>query len=143
MDSNEIKNYLPHRYPFLFVDKITKLTEEKIIGYKNITENEPFFQGHFPNNPIMPGVLILEAMAQCGGAGLMKINDLRNKDIMLLGFEKAKFRKAVKPGDILRIEIEVCSSSSKIVHQSGKAFVDRDLVAQAEWKAMIKDKEGA
>ena len=139
MNIDEIKEYLPHRYPFLLVDKIVEVSEEKIVGYKNVTVNEPFFQGHFPQYPIMPGVLLVEALAQCGGAGLMKVKNAKNKLLMFAGLDKVKFRNPVRPGDVLRLEVELIRFSTRIVRQSGKIYIGEKLACEAEWTALVSE----
>ena len=138
LNINEIMNILPHRYPFLLVDRIIEYeSERKIVAIKNVTMNEPFFEGHFPGHPIMPGVLILEAMAQTGGllVGLVKGDETKNRVCYFVSIDNAKFRKPVLPGDQLRIEMEVITSRRGIWSFSGKAFVEGKLVAEAELKA--------
>ncbi len=133
----DIMKKLPHRYPFLLVDKLVDFEKGKrVVGIKNVTINEPFFQGHFPDHPIMPGVLILEAMAQVGGAFAM-INDEIGEDRVtyFAGIDKARFRKPVIPGDVLRLELELLTCRRGIYCFSGKAYVDDSLVAEAELKA--------
>lgn len=130
---DEIMKLLPHRFPFLLVDRIVELEENKrIVGIKNVTINEGFFQGHFPKTPIMPGVLIIEAMAQVGGILLLRtIPDRENKLVYFMGIEQAKFRKPVLPGDQLRFEVEVLRLKSRVCKMQGKAYVGEDLVAEA------------
>lgn len=129
---SEILNLLPHRYPFLLVDKILEQGENRIIGVKNVTINEPFFQGHFPGHPVMPGVLILEAMAQTGGVLMFSKEENKGKIPLFAGIDKARFKKPVYPGDRLIIKVEIL----KIVRGIGKAkaevYVDDNLVAFAE-----------
>jgi beta-hydroxyacyl-ACP dehydratase FabZ len=134
MDINEIMGILPHRYPFLLVDRITELDMEgqKIVGYKNLTFNEPFFQGHFPGEPIMPGVKQLEAMAQVAGILLNKINDREGAIAYFMAIDKAKFRRKVVPGDCLRMEIEVSRMRSRMATVTAKAYVDDEVASQAE-----------
>ena len=142
LNSLDIMKYLPHRYPFLLVDKITAFEEGKrICGQKNVTINEPFFQGHFPGHPIMPGVLILEAMAQVGGvyAQLAK-HEGEERVPYFVGIDKAKFRKPVLPGDVLSMDLELISVRRGIYLFFGKALVDGKVVAQAELKATFADK---
>ncbi len=141
-DINAIHRILPHRYPFLLVDKIVHLElDKKVVGIKNVTINEPFFQGHFPGQPVMPGVLILEAMAQTGGILLLNsFLDPSTKLVLFMGINNAKFRKQVLPGDQLVIETELVSKKSKYVQMSAKAFVDDKLVAEADFMAAIVDK---
>ncbi len=141
-DTNAIHRILPHRYPFLLVDKITQLDlDKKVIGIKSVTVNEPFFQGHFPGNPIMPGVLIIEAMAQTGG--VLLLNSFLNPEEKLVLFTQinnAKFRKQVTPGDQLVMEIEMVNKKGKIVKMAGRAFVNDALVAEADFMAAIVDR---
>jgi 3-hydroxyacyl-[acyl-carrier-protein] dehydratase len=131
---HEIMRILPHRYPFLLVDKILELEgNQRIVGVKNVTINEPFFQGHFPGAPVMPGVLILEAMAQVGG--VMYLKDLPERDrklVMFTGIEAAKFRRPVLPGDQLRIEVSLLNMRFNFGKMQGTATVDGKLVAEAK-----------
>lgn len=142
-DSNAIQRILPHRYPFLLVDKIIHLDmDKKVIGVKSVTFNEPFFIGHFPDQPIMPGVLILEAMAQTGG--ILLLNSFPNPEEKLVYFmqiNNAKFRKPVVPGDQLFMEVELTQKKSKVVMMSAHAYVNDLLVAEAEFMAGIVDKD--
>jgi len=130
---DEIMKLLPHRFPFLLVDRIVELEEKKrIVGIKNVTINESFFQGHFPKTPIMPGVLIIEAMAQVGGILLLRtIPERENKLVYFMGIDQAKFRKPVLPGDQLRFEVEVLRLKSQVCKMQGKAYVGEELVAEA------------
>jgi beta-hydroxyacyl-ACP dehydratase FabZ len=141
-DIQDILSFLPHRYPFLLVDRILELeVGERIVGLKNVTFNEPYFQGHFPSAPIMPGVLIVEAMAQVGGC--LVFQSLPEKDsklVFLIGVDNARFRKPVRPGDQLRIEMEVVTVKSRIGKLKGKAFVDGDLVAEASIMFSLVDR---
>ena len=140
MEIEEIKRFLPHRYPFLLVDRILSWEiGKKIVGLKNVTINEPFFMGHFPKNPIMPGVLIMEAMAQVGGilALLSVPENLGNPAIFLMGLDKARFRKPVVPGDQLIMELEVIRGGKKFFKMLGKAFVEQNLVAEGELMAAV------
>lgn len=140
----EIMDILPHRYPFLLLDKILEMEMGKrIVGIKNVTMNEPFFQGHFPGRPIMPGVLIIEAMAQTGGVLALKSvppEEVKNKVILFMSIDKAKFRKPVIPGDQLRFEIDVIRQRSNIMSLKAQALVDGAVAAEAEMMAMIVDK---
>lgn len=140
----EILDILPHRYPFLLIDRIVEMEMGKrVVGIKNVTMNEPFFQGHFPGHPIMPGVLLLEAMAQVGGVMALKSvpeHEVRNKVIYFMSIDKAKFRKPVVPGDQLRFELEVTKQRATIMGFKAQAFVDGALVAEAELMAIIVDK---
>src|SRR5512135_798562 len=140
----EIMATLPHRYPFLLIDKIVEMEiGKRVVGIKNVTMNEPFFQGHFPGHPIMPGVLILEAMAQTGGVLALKsvpAEEVKNKVIYFMSIDKAKFRKPVIPGDQVRFELEQIKQRANIRAYSAKALVDGAVVAEAELMAMIVDK---
>ena len=141
-DINAIERILPHRYPFLLVDKIIHLEmEKKVIGVKSVTFNEPFFQGHFPGQPVMPGVLILEAMAQTGGILLLNsLPDFKEKLVYFMQINNAKFRKTVVHGDQLFIEVEFLQKKSKIFTMAGKVYVDNILVAEADFMAGIVDR---
>ena len=140
----EIMETIPHRYPFLLVDRIVEMEiGKRIVGIKNVTMNEPFFQGHFPGHPIMPGVLLLEAMAQTGGVMAMKTvppEQVKNKVIYFMSIDKAKFRKPVIPGDQVRFELDVIRQRATIMGFEAKALVDGAVVAEAELMAMIVDK---
>ncbi|OGW67116.1 MAG: 3-hydroxyacyl-[acyl-carrier-protein] dehydratase FabZ [Nitrospirae bacterium RIFCSPLOWO2_02_FULL_62_14] len=142
-DIGTILNTLPHRYPFLLVDRIAELEENRrIVGIKNVTVNEPFFQGHFPGRPIMPGVLILEAMAQVGGVLAFKSFTATSRPVVYLtGVEHAKFRKPVVPGDQIRFEIEVLKKRPPFWKMQGKAYVGDDLVCEAELTAMVTEEK--
>jgi len=141
MDINEIMQYLPHRYPFLLVDRITDLQPGKsITGIKNVTFNEPFFQGHFPGQPIMPGVLIIEAMAQVAGIAAFS-SGMEGKAVYFMSIEKAKFRRPVVPGDQLRLEIKVLQQRGNVWKFSGAASVEGKLASEADFTAMVTNKE--
>jgi len=133
MEIGDIFNILPHRYPFLLIDRVLELVRMKrIVAVKNVTITEPFFQGHFPGKPIMPGVLIVEAIAQAGG--LLLLTEVPNRDEMLMvftGIEKARFRRPVVPGDQLRIEVEVRAWRITAARLEGKAYVDGKVAAEA------------
>jgi 3-hydroxyacyl-[acyl-carrier-protein] dehydratase len=133
LDINEIQRILPHRYPFLLIDRVIDLTpRQRIVAIKNVTINEPFFQGHFPNLPIMPGVLVVEAIAQAGGALLLtEVEDRDQKLMVFTGIERARFRRPIIPGDQVRIEVEVKSWRMNAVRMEGKAFVGDKRVAEA------------
>jgi 3-hydroxyacyl-[acyl-carrier-protein] dehydratase len=136
-------HYLPHRYPFLLVDRIIDLQpRQSIVGIKNVTFNEPFFQGHFPGQPIMPGVLIVEAMAQVAGVLAFRSGVEGNgKVVYFMSIEKAKFRRPVVPGDQLRFEIKVLQQRGSVWKFSGAATVDGKLASEADFTAMVTDKE--
>jgi UDP-3-O-[3-hydroxymyristoyl] N-acetylglucosamine deacetylase/3-hydroxyacyl-[acyl-carrier-protein] dehydratase len=143
LDINDITKMLPHRYPFLLVDKITSITENGITGVKNVTFNEGFFQGHFPDNPIMPGVLQVEAMAQCGGIfALKQVEDPENYSTYFMKIDNVRFKQKVLPGDTIFFDLKLLSPIRRgIVHMEGKAYVRNKLVGQAEMMAqIIKDK---
>jgi beta-hydroxyacyl-ACP dehydratase FabZ len=142
LDINEIRRILPHRYPFLLVDRIVELDAERVVGIKNVTNDEPFFQGHFPDFPVMPGVLIVEAMAQAAGVLVLKsIPDRHKKLVLLVAIEGAKFRKPVVPGDQLRLEMSVIKRKASVAKMAGKATVDGVVVAEAEVMCKLADKE--
>lgn len=141
MNIKEIQKILPHRYPFLLIDRIIELTpNERAVGLKNVTINEPFFQGHFPDYPIMPGVLIVEAMAQVSGVLAFKSGE-NGKSVYFMSIEKAKFRKPVVPGDQLRFEVTVVQQRKNVWKFAGQAFVDSKLVSEAEFTAMLSEEE--
>lgn len=141
IDIKEILSLLPHRYPLLLVDKVIELVPEtKAVGIKNVTINEPFFQGHFPNNPVMPGVLIVEAMAQVAGILAFK-SGVEGKSVYFMSIEKVKFRKPVLPGDQIRFEVSVSHKRGNVWKFSGNAFIDGKLVSEAEFTAMVSDRE--
>lgn len=142
LDINEIQKILPHRPPFLLVDRILELEPQKrIVGIKNVTINEPFFTGHFPNFPVMPGVLIVEAIAQTGGVLVLRdVPDLGTRLVFFAAIEEAKFRRPVFPGDQLRLEVEVLSRRSTFCRMKGNALVDGRLVAEAVILCKISEK---
>jgi beta-hydroxyacyl-ACP dehydratase FabZ len=143
LDITEIINYLPHRYPFLLVDRVLDITDnKKIVALKNVTFNEPFFQGHFPGVPIMPGVLILEALAQAGGvlAYASSIAGIKGSLLYFTGIDKARFQKPVTPGDQLILEAKIIKVRSRIIRLSGIAKVNDKKVAEAELMAAMGEK---
>jgi len=142
LDVNEIMALLPHRYPFLLVDRITAIDDQKAAtGIKNVTINEPFFQGHFPGHPIMPGVLIIEGMAQvCGVLALSTVPDPHSKVIYFMSIDKAKFRRPVTPGDTLQYSVTTLRQRANVWLMAAKAHVGEDLVTEAEFKAMVVDR---
>ena len=146
LDVMQIQEILPHRYPFLLVDKVTSMEEKKsIVAYKNVSISEPVFQGHFPDHPIYPGVMILEGMAQAGGILALKSSgltdeEIKQKVIYFMSIDGAKFRRPVKPGDKLEYRIGVKKLRKTLIVLDGKAYVDDVLVAEAELKAMVVDK---
>ena len=142
LDINEIKEILPHRYPFLLVDRIVECEAERIVGLKNVTVNEPFFQGHFPDFPVMPGVLIVEAMAQTAGILVLRsIEDRARKLVLLVAVENARFRRPVVPGDTLRLEMKLLKRKATVAKMSGIATVGGQVVAEAEVMCKLADKE--
>ena len=137
----EIQDILPHRYPLLLVDRILELEESRVVGIKNVTATEPHFQGHFPDFPVMPGVLIVECMAQTAGVlVLSQIPDRKNKVVLLTTIEGAKFRKPVIPGDQLRVEMTVISRRSSVAKMRGEARVNNELVAECTVMCILRDK---
>jgi 3-hydroxyacyl-[acyl-carrier-protein] dehydratase len=138
---NDIESLLPHREPFLFVDEIVQADEKKIIAKHVFTEKEFFFKGHFPEYPVVPGVILVETMAQSGGAGLRKQGIIGDGALFFLAsVDKVKFRRQVKPGDEVRSEVENLRVSPKMIKQSGKAYVGDELAAEAEWMCLVGDK---
>jgi len=139
----DILKVLPHRYPFLLVDRIVEVGEDgkRVVGLKNVTINEPFFQGHFPGHPIMPGVLIIEAMAQVGGVLLLgAVPNPETKVVYFTSLNNVKWRRPVKPGDQLRFELELLQVRGMMCKMTGVAKVDGEVVAEAEMGAMVRDK---
>ncbi len=144
MDIVEIMKVIPHRYPFLLVDKIVELVpKERIVGIKNVTMNEPFFQGHFPGHPIFPGALLIEAMAQVGCVLMFKSFDISPEEyvVYFMGIDKARFRKPVRPGDTVKFVLEPSVIKKKMSKIVGKAYVGENLVCDAEIMAMIARKD--
>ncbi len=142
IDINQILSLIPHRYPFLLIDKIVEIKlGEYAIGVKNVTFNEPHFVGHFPNNPVMPGVLIIEAMAQASAILVAKTINVtgHDKTIYFMSITDTKFRKIVRPGDCLKIHTRIDQNRSKVWKFKAEAFVDDELVAESAFTAMIKD----
>ncbi|HWX56807.1 MAG TPA: 3-hydroxyacyl-ACP dehydratase FabZ [Verrucomicrobiae bacterium] len=141
-DVKQIQRILPHRYPFLLLDRVVEIERrKKIVALKNVTINEPFFTGHFPGEPLMPGVLIVEAMAQAGAMLLLtEIEDRDNKLVVFTGIERARFRRPVVPGDQLRIEVEVLVWKRSVGRMAGEVFVDGKLVAEATVSCVVVDR---
>ena len=144
LDINEIRALLPHRYPFLLVDRIVEMEPERIVGIKNVTANEPFFTGHFPDFPVMPGVLIVEAMAQTAGVLVLKsMGGCGTKLVLLVAIERARFRKPVVPGDTLRMEMKVLKRKASVAKMAGVATVDGVLAAEVEVMCKLAEKDEA
>ena len=143
-DVRKIMETIPHRYPFLLFDRVISIEGKKLVAIKNVTINEPFFTGHFPGFPIMPGVLIVEAMAQAGGFLAMQIlgEAVGDRKVFFLTIDRARFRKPVVPGDQLRFEIEIERRRGTIWRVDGKAYVDDVLVCDALLQAMIAEDKG-
>jgi len=139
---SEIESLLPHREPFLFVDEIVQADEKKIVARHVFSEKEYFFKGHFPEYPVVPGVILVETMAQSGGAGLRKLGVLGAGALFFLAsVDKVKFRRQIRPGDEVRSEIENLRISPRMIKQSGRAFVGDELAAEAEWMCLVGDKD--
>ena len=137
MDINEIKEILPHRYPFLLIDKVISMEGNKIVAIKNVTVNENYFQGHFPAEAVMPGVLIIEALAQTGAVAILSKNEFKGKIAYFAGIDKAKLRRKVIPGDILRLEVEITKLRGRAGIGYGIAYVDDKKVCEGELTFMV------
>jgi 3-hydroxyacyl-[acyl-carrier-protein] dehydratase len=144
LENIEIREILPHRYPMLLVDRVLEMGDDYIVGIKNVTANEPFFQGHFPDFPVMPGVLIVEAMAQVGGIlALSGVEDRKDKLVFFASIEEAKFRKPVLPGDTLQMKLTTLKKKPSLMKMRGEASVGGQLVAEAVVMCRIVDKAPA
>ncbi len=144
LNVDEIMRILPHRYPFLMIDRIESCDDKtQIVAIKNVTCNEPFFQGHFPGNPVMPGVLQVEAMAQAGGVLLSRANEYKGQIPYFTGIKNVKFRRIVQPGDCLRMEITLQKMRSRLAFFSGQASVDGERASEAEFSCMIGGEQPA
>lgn len=137
--AKHLLDILPHRFPFLLVDRVLSLSETEAVAVKNVTFNEPFFQGHFPEAPIMPGVLIVEAMAQLGGVFTSTYHDPKISQGYLTGMERVRFRKPVHPGDQLRLHIKLLKKRGQVYRFQGTAYVDEDLVCEAEILIIVRE----
>ncbi len=142
LDINEIKEIIPHRYPFLLVDKILEVEEgKKAVGIKNVTANEEFFNGHFPDYPVMPGVLIVEALAQVGAVAMLKKEENRGRLAFFTGIDKCRFKRQVKPGDQLKLEVEMIRFKGPIGKGKGLATVEGEVVCELEMMFALGDKQ--
>lgn len=139
LDIEQIKEIIPHRYPFLLVDRVTEMEAgKKVVGLKNVSVNEPFFQGHFPDYPVMPGVLIVEALAQAGAIAVLGMEANKGKIGFLAGVDKCRFKRQVKPGDQLKLEVEITRMKGPIGKGKGTATVDGEIACEAEITFAIK-----
>jgi 3-hydroxyacyl-[acyl-carrier-protein] dehydratase len=143
LEAEEIQQILPHRYPFLLVDRVLEVGPEHAVGIKNVTINEPFFQGHFPGQPIMPGVLIIEALAQVGGVALLNRPENRGKLALFAGLDKVRFKHPVRPGDVLRLEVSLERIRGRIGRGRGVATVEGKVAAQGEFLFALAEREAA
>lgn len=137
MDINQIKEILPHRYPFLLIDRVISIDGNKIVAIKNVTANENYFQGHFPIEPVIPGVLIIEALAQTGAVAILSKDEFKGKIAYFAGIDKAKFRRKVVPGDTLRLEVELTKLRGRAGVGYGIAYVDDKKVCEGELTFMV------
>ncbi|MYL49477.1 3-hydroxyacyl-ACP dehydratase FabZ [Halobacillus litoralis] len=139
LDIQQIKEIIPHRYPFLLIDQVEEIVEgERAVGYKNVTMNEPFFQGHFPDYPVMPGVLITEALAQMGAVAMLKKEENQGKLAFFTGIDKCRFKRQVKPGDRLKLEVEIVRLKGPVGKGKATASVDGQVACEAEIMFALK-----
>jgi 3-hydroxyacyl-[acyl-carrier-protein] dehydratase len=141
LEAEAIQKILPHRYPFLLVDRVLEVMSDGAIGIKNVTINEPFFQGHFPGRPIMPGVLIIEALAQVGAVAILSRQENKDKLALFAGLDKVRFKRPVVPGDVLRLEVTLERMRGPVGRGRGEATVDGELAAKAEFLFALTDPE--
>ena len=137
----EVTELIPHRKPFLYVDRLEQADDTLIVGYKRFKSNEPFFDGHFPSYPVVPGVILIECLAQCGGAGIAARSEETGSILFLATVEKAKFRRQVRPDEEVRLEVITTRSSPSMIRQTGKAFVGTELAAEATWLCLRSTSE--
>ena len=142
-DTEKIKTLLPHREPFLYVDALSTIEKEKIVGTRTYRKDDYFFQGHFPEYPVVPGVILVESMAQCGGAGVKALLGAQDALFFLASIDKVKFRKQVRPNDTVRFEITNLRTTARMIKQSGVAFVGDAVAAEAEWLCVMADKDAS
>ena len=141
---DKIESLLPHRDPFLFVDRLEKADKEEIVGYRTYTDGEFFFKGHFPGYPVVPGVVLVETLAQCGGAGVRASGALSDDALFFLAtVDKAKFKRQVRPGETVRLVITNLRVSTRMIKQKGQAFVGDELAAEAEWLCLVGQAGGS
>ncbi len=141
-DIEKILEIMPHRYPFLLIDKVEIISEDEVVGTKNVTFNEPFFQGHFPSDPIMPGVLIIESMVQAGGFLLLnKFENPKDSNVYFTTINKAKFRIPVRPGDVLKHKVKLTAFRSNFCKLEGKSYVEEQMVAEGSFAAAIVERK--
>lgn len=143
LSSAEIQRILPHRYPFLLVDRIVELEESRAVGIKSVTMNEPFFQGHFPGFPVMPGVLIVEALAQVGGVAVLRAPERSQRIPFLVGLDKVRIRRQVVPGDVLRLQVDLDRFRGRAGRGHGRATVGDELAAEADITFVLGDRQGS